>query len=101
MLDAIGWIATAIFSASYFFRAPAALRWIQAAAACLWVVYGLAIGARPVVAANVIVAGAAIYSSLSRNLIAAPHPNTNQTGPARTCTPRTARPASSKTVRSG
>ena len=26
MLDAIGWAATAIFSASYFFRRPAALR---------------------------------------------------------------------------
>ena len=66
MLDAIGWIATAIFSASYFFRRPAALRRLQAAAACLWVVYGLAIGATPVVVANVIVAAAALYSSLSR-----------------------------------
>ena len=65
MLDAIGWAATAIFAASYFFRRPAALRRVQAAAACLWVVYGLAIGALPVVAANVIVAAAAVYSSLS------------------------------------
>ena len=62
MLNAIGWIATAIFSASYFFRGQAALRGIQAAAACLWVVYGLMIGALPVVAANVIVAVAALYS---------------------------------------
>jgi hypothetical protein len=58
--------ALAIFSASYFFRQPAALRWIQAGAACLWVVYGFAIGARPVVVANVIVAAAAVYS-LSSN----------------------------------
>ena len=65
MLDAIGWTATAIFAASYFFRRPAALRRVQAAAACLWVVYGLAIGALPVVAANVIVAAAAVYSSFS------------------------------------
>jgi hypothetical protein len=65
MLDAIGWVATAIFSASYFFRQPAALRRIQAGAALLWVVYGLAIGALPVVVANVIVAAAAIYSSSS------------------------------------
>jgi hypothetical protein len=62
MLDAIGWIATATFSASYFFKHPAALRRIQAVAACVWVIYGLAIGAFPVVAANVIVAGAASYS---------------------------------------
>jgi hypothetical protein len=74
-LDIIGWIATAIFSSSYFFRTPRALRRIQAAAALLWVVYGLAIGALPVVAANVIVAAAAIYSSLieSRHR-AAPEP---------------------------
>lgn len=65
-LDLIGWIATAIFSSSYFFRAPKSLRLIQAAAALLWVVYGLAIGALPVVAANVIVAAAAIYSSFNR-----------------------------------
>jgi len=63
MLDALGWAATAIFSSSYFFRQPAALRRIQAAAACLWVAYGLAIGALPVVAANIVVAAAAIYSS--------------------------------------
>lgn len=63
MLDALGWVATAIFSTSYFFRRQATLRRIQAAAACLWVAYGLAIGALPVVAANVIVAAAAIYSS--------------------------------------
>ena len=65
MLDALGWAATAIFSSSYFFRQPAALRRIQAAAACLWVAYGLAIGALPVVAANVVVAAAAIYSSFA------------------------------------
>lgn len=60
-LEQIGWIATAVFSASYFFR-HAALRRIQAAAAVLWVAYGLAIGAKPVVAANLIVAAAALYS---------------------------------------
>ena len=72
MLEAIGWIATATFSVSYFFRRPEALRRIQAAAACLWVAYGLAIGAMPVVAANVIVAAAALYSSLARTPKPAP-----------------------------
>jgi hypothetical protein len=63
MLEAIGWIATAVFSASYFFRQPAALRRIQAAAACLWIAYGLAIHAMPVVIANAIVAVAALWST--------------------------------------
>jgi hypothetical protein len=63
MLNLLGWTATAVFSASYFFRQPAALRRIQAAAACLWIAYGILIGAFPVVAANVIVAAAALYSA--------------------------------------
>jgi hypothetical protein len=66
MLDTIGWIATAVFSTSYFFRQPAALRRIQAAAACLWIIYGIALHAFPVIAANVIVAAAALVSSARR-----------------------------------
>ena len=41
------------------------LRRIQAVAALIWVGYGFMIGAMPVVAANLIVATAAIYSSFS------------------------------------
>ena len=41
MMEAIGWLATAVFSTSYFFRRAAALRRIQAFAACLWIAYGL------------------------------------------------------------
>ncbi len=63
-LDAWGWTATAIFSSSYFVRRPAALPRIQAAAALLWVVYGLAIGSAPVVVANLIVGVGAVYASL-------------------------------------
>jgi hypothetical protein len=59
----IGWVATAAFATSYFFRRPATLRKIQAFAACLWIMYGVAIGALPVIVANVIVAGSALYSS--------------------------------------
>ena len=59
MLDSVGWVATAIFSASYFFRGAATLRRLQAAAACLWIAYGFAIHAWPVIIANVIVAIAA------------------------------------------
>jgi hypothetical protein len=64
MLDAIGWIATAVFSASYFFRSGTALRRVQAVAAVLWIAYGIAISAKPVIAANLIVALAAIGSAL-------------------------------------
>ena len=69
MLEAIGWIATAVFSSSYFFRQPAALRRIQAGAALLWIVYGVAIHALPVVVANGVVAAAALYSAGSRKLL--------------------------------
>ena len=59
----IGWLATAVFASSYFFRQPLTLRRIQAAAALLWVMYGIAIDAVPVVVAKLIVAAAALYSS--------------------------------------
>jgi len=62
----IGWLATAVFASSYFFRQPLTLRRIQAAAALLWVMYGIAIDALPVVVANLIVAAAALYSSLAQ-----------------------------------
>lgn len=62
MLDAIGWIATGVFALSYLFKNPATLRRVQAGAALLWIAYGFAIGARPVIAANLIVAIAAIAS---------------------------------------
>ena len=65
-LALIGWVATAVFASSYLFRRPLTLRWIQAGAAFLWVVYGMAIDAAPVVVANLIVAGAALYSSFTR-----------------------------------
>ncbi len=65
-LAVIGWLATAIFASSYLFRQPLILRRIQAAAALLWVIYGVAIHAMPVVVANLIVAGAALYSSFAQ-----------------------------------
>ena len=62
-LDWIGWIATAVFASSYLFKQPLALRWVQAGAALLWVIYGLIIHAFPVVVANLVVAGMAAYST--------------------------------------
>ena len=63
-LNVIGWTATAVFSSSYFFKEATTLRRIQAAAASLWILYGVAIHSAPVVVANLIVGIAAIYTSL-------------------------------------
>ncbi len=64
-IDMIGWVATAIFVSSYLLKDPIALRRIQALAAGLWVTYGVIIHATPVVVANLLVAGLAVYSSLT------------------------------------
>jgi hypothetical protein len=64
MLEWIGWMATALFAASYLCKRPVALRAVQAVAALTWVGYGLIINARPVVVANVVVAAMAGYSAL-------------------------------------
>jgi len=63
--DLVGWAATALFAASYFCREPRALRLTQAAAALLWLVYGVALQALPVIVANVIVASLALSSAWS------------------------------------
>jgi hypothetical protein len=63
-LSALGWAATAFFASSYFFKKAAALRTIQASAALLWIIYGFAIHSAPVVVANLMVALAAVYTSL-------------------------------------
>jgi len=63
-LEALGWIATAFFASSYFFKRPAVLRKIQACAALLWIVYGIAIHSAPVVVSNLMVAAAAVLTSL-------------------------------------
>ena len=65
-LSLSGWLATAVFASSYLFRRPLMLRRIQAGAAFLWVIYGVAIDALPVVVANLIVAAAALYSSFAQ-----------------------------------
>ena len=65
-IEWIGWVATAIFAGSYFFKEPKVLRGIQAGAALLWVAYGVMIQAMPVIVANVVVAVVALVSSLNR-----------------------------------
>ena len=64
MLDGLGWVATALFAASYFCKTSRAMRRLQAAAALLWVGYGIWINALPIIVANVIVATLAVYSDL-------------------------------------
>lgn len=63
--DWIGWLATAIFLASYSCKNQKTLRRTQAVAALLWVGYGAILHAVPVVVANLLVAGVAVYSSLA------------------------------------
>lgn len=62
MTDLLGWIATAMFVSSYFFKRPALLRAAQMAGATLWIVYGLLIEALPVIVANALVLGAAAWT---------------------------------------
>ena len=62
MLDGLGWVATAFFAASYFCKTSRSMRRVQAAAALLWVCYGISMNAPPIVVANVIVASLALYS---------------------------------------
>jgi hypothetical protein len=64
MADVLGWLATAVVAASYFTRGPKTLRRIQGFGACMWLVYGILIHSNPVIAANIIVATAALVTSL-------------------------------------
>ena len=62
MTDYLGWVATAGFVSSYFFKRPALLRAAQMFGAALWIVYGVMISAVPVVVANGLVFAAAAWT---------------------------------------
>ena len=79
MTQTLGWIATAIFVGSYF-APPAALRILQMVGSVLWVVYGVLIGAMPVIAANVLVFSAAAWT-LIRSHFALSSPVAQGTAP--------------------
>ena len=64
MLDGLGWLATALFASSYFFKTSRGMRRVQAVAALVWVSYGVLMNAVPIIAANLIVAVLAVYSDL-------------------------------------
>lgn len=62
-VDLLGWCATVVFVASYFFSGPAAMRRVQMAGALLWMLYGVLLPAAPVVAANALVLTAAAWTA--------------------------------------
>lgn len=64
MSEWIGWMATASFTASYLVRKEIQLLWVQAFASSLWLVYGWAHNAMPMVIANAIVVSAAAMKAL-------------------------------------
>jgi hypothetical protein len=66
-IEGLGWMATGIFVASYFFRRPSLLRGVQMLGALLWVVYGVLIHASPVIVANLLVFSAAAWTAIRRS----------------------------------
>ena len=62
-MQLIGWVATGLTVVSYFCRNPRTLRLVQATAALVWLTYGVVIGAKPIIAANVLVAGVAGWTT--------------------------------------
>ena len=70
--DWLGWAATGVFVASYACRRPETLRRVQMAGATMWIVYGVLMQAAPVVVANVLVLGAAAWTSRRSLRVQAP-----------------------------
>jgi hypothetical protein len=64
LADSIGWMATAVFVASYFFSKPAMLRGLQMLGALLWMTFGVLIASKPVIVSNVLVFAAAAWTLL-------------------------------------
>ena len=60
--DSIGWMATGVFVASYFFSKPAMLRGLQMLGAALWMTFGVLIASKPVIVSNVLVFAAAAWT---------------------------------------
>ncbi len=63
MFEWIGWLATALFAAAYFFKQPHRLRYLQAFAALLWISYGFFLKAPPIIVSNLVVAIIAVSSA--------------------------------------
>lgn len=63
MIEYLGWAATAVFVGSYFCTRAQVLKRVQMLGALMWAVYGLLIGASPVIVANLLVFGAAAWTA--------------------------------------
>ena len=72
MSEWIGWLATAIFATSSFFRNPVTMRWVQAGAAVCWILYGILLHAMPVIGANLIVVTLAVLTAWRSAALQAP-----------------------------
>ena len=64
LTDYLGWAATAVFVGSYFFTRAEAIKRVQMIGALMWATYGILIGASPVIVANVLVFGAAAWTTV-------------------------------------
>jgi hypothetical protein len=71
-IECLGWVATCVFVASYFFAQPSRLRAIQMIGALLWISYGVLIGALPVIIANLLVFAAAAWTAIRKSPILEP-----------------------------
>lgn len=68
LVEHLGWAAMAVFTASYFFTRAQHLRAVQMVGATMWVGYGVATSARPVIAANLLVLAVATFTALRERL---------------------------------
>lgn len=66
MIEYLGWAATGVVVASYFFTRARSIKRVQMVGALMWATYGVLIGASPVVVANVLVFGAAYLTDQRR-----------------------------------
>lgn len=64
LVESIGWLATTVVVASFFFANPETLRKVQICGSILWLLYGLVIGSMPVIVANALVFTAATWTTL-------------------------------------
>ena len=67
MVEYLGWLATAVFVGSYLCKGSDTLKRVQMIGALMWVLYGVLIRATPVVAANLLVGGAAGWALYSQH----------------------------------
>ena len=72
--ECFGWVAAVGFASSYFCKTETTLRRAQAAAALLWIGYGVTTGALPVIVTNVAVAFMAVAYPLLRRRWETPTP---------------------------